>query len=102
MNSATYISAIISSLLASIYIIEILAYLYKRKQDGSFIYPLTIFGVIQAIIITVLRLYLFISLRQLFDLSILFGALVGVAQTIVQFFLLRKDLALNESKIDEY
>jgi len=103
LNGTTYIAAFISSALAFIYIRVILAYLFKRKQDGSFMYPLTIFGIIQAIMITVMRLYLFISLKEFFfGVSILFGALVGVTQTIIQFFLLRKDLALNFSRIDEY
>ena len=103
LNGTTYIAAFISSALAFIYIRVILAYLFKRKQDGSFMYPLTIFGIIQAIMITVMRLYLFISLKEFFfGVSILFGALVGVTHTIIQFFLLRKDLALNFSRIDEY
>jgi hypothetical protein len=80
--------------LSFIYIIVILVYSFKRKQDGSFMHPLTIFGIIQAIMITVMRLYLFISFKQLFGVSILFEALFGVTQTIIQFILLRKDLAL--------
>ena len=102
LNSATYIAAFISSALAFMYILVILDYLFKGRQDGSFMYPLTILGIIQAIMITVLRLYLFISIGGLFWLSTLFGALVGVTQTIIQFFLLRRDLALFDSRIDEY
>ena len=80
----------------------ILVYLFKRKQDGSFMYPLTIIGIIHTIMITVMRLYLFITLKELFGISILFGPLVVVTQTIIQFILLRKDLALTVSRIDEY
>lgn len=78
-------------------------------------YPLTIFGIIQAIMITVLRLYLFISLIISYQKStnsgalyvsttifFLIGALVGISQTIIQFLLLRRDLAHTVSRIDEY
>ena len=63
----TFIAALISSALAFIYVIVIFVYLFKGRQDGSFMYPLTIFGIIQAIMITVLRLYLFISLISSFQ-----------------------------------
>jgi hypothetical protein len=110
LGLAIFIPALISSALAFIYVIVILVYLFKGRQDGSFMYPLTIFGTIQAIMITVLRIYvliLLISLPQSGDflvlftiLSTLFGALVCISQTIIQFFLLRKDLALTVSRID--
>ena len=107
--------AIISSALAFIYVIVILVYLFKGRQDGSFMYPLTIFGIIQAIMISVVRIYSFISLinssqESTYDgnfylfftiLSTLIGVLVGVSQTIIQFFLLRRDLALSVSRIGE-
>ena len=56
----TFLVALISSALAFIYLIVILVYLLKGRQDGSFMYPVKIFGIIQAIMITVLRLYFFI------------------------------------------
>ena len=56
----TFLAALISSALAFIYVIVILVYLFKGRQDGSFMYPVTIFGIIQVIMITVLRLYFFI------------------------------------------
>jgi hypothetical protein len=111
----TFLVALISSALAFIYVIVILVYLFKGRQDGSFMYPVTIFGIIQAIMITVLRLFLFISLIiyyqessrlsvyiLYFISSTLIGALVCVSQTVIQFLLLRKDLALTVSRVDEY
>jgi hypothetical protein len=114
LGLAIFIPALICSALAFIYVIVILVYLFKGRQDGSFMYPLTIFGTIQAIMITVLRIYVLIlsirfsqsstNTRDFFVLfailSTLFGALVCVSQTIIQFFLLRKDLALTVSRID--
>jgi multidrug efflux pump subunit AcrB len=102
LSRATFIATLISSGLAFIYIIVILAYLFKGRQDGTFMYPLKIFGIIQAIMITVLRLYLFISLYQLFGVSTLIGALVGISQTIIQFILLRRDQGLTPSRIEEH
>jgi hypothetical protein len=111
----TFLAALISSALAFIYVIVILVYLFKGRQDGSFMYPVTIFGIIQAIMITVLRLYFFISLISYYQdsrrpsvyilysiSSTLIGALVCVSQTIIHFLLLRKDLALTVSRTDEY
>lgn len=111
---ANGIPALISSALACIYSIVILVYLFSWRQDGSFMYPLTIFGIIQAILITIFRIDLFISLinsTQLSTntgnfyvlymiLSTLIGALVVLSQTLIQFLLLKRDLALTVSRSD--
>ena len=111
---ANYVLALISSALAFIYLIVILVYLFKGRQDGSFMYPLTIFGIIQAILITIFRITSFKSLINSFELSRIFGdllvlymiiftligALVGVSQTLIQFLLLKRDLALTVSRSD--
>ena len=65
-------------------------------------YPLTIFGIIQAIMITVMRLYIFITLQRFEWFLSLLGVLVSVTQTIIQFILLKRDLTLTVSRIDEY
>ena len=105
---ANGIPALISSALAFIYVIVILVYLFKGRQDGSFMYPLTIFGIIQAIMISVVRIYSFISFIKSYKItkdgifyfffttfSALVGVLVCVSQIIVQFLLLRRDLTLS-------
>jgi hypothetical protein len=66
---ANGIPALISSAFAYIYLILILVYLFLGRQDGSFMYPLTIFGIIQAILITIFRIDSFISLINLPQLS---------------------------------
>jgi hypothetical protein len=57
--------AIISSVVAFIYALAILVYLFKGRQDGSLLEPLTIFGIGQGIMITTLRIIFFVRVLQL-------------------------------------
>ena len=62
LGAASLIAVLISIALAFIYTIVIFVYLLKERQDGSFMYPLTILGIIQAIMISAIRIYCFIEL----------------------------------------
>ena len=89
------ILALISTLFALIYSIVILIYLFKGRQDGSTAKTLTIIGIIQAVVITGFRIYMFIILLMTPDpisyfvyfifvlLSTLVGAAVSIAQPVV-------------------
>ena len=107
--------AIVSSVLAFIYAIMVLMYLFKKRQDGLFMQPLMIFGLGQGVMITVMRILFFVGLIQHSNdytdssllwhyiiLSTLVGVLVSIAQVVMQYVVMRRDLALAVSQADEY